>query len=106
VPTRQFDTYLRRASATDPVPVGWQTHPAGTVDGIPLDIVYRPARHDVCRALLALNARVAAGLGAAGYRRTARLDGGGELWVRDRSAAMRARLAGFRVIDGGRARGR
>jgi hypothetical protein len=71
-----------------------------------LDVVYQPARHDVCRALGPSNLRVAAGLGEAGFRRTAAFDGGGELWVRDRPAAMRARLAGFRVLDGGRARGR
>ncbi|MGH9136595.1 MAG: hypothetical protein ACRD0G_06045 [Acidimicrobiales bacterium] len=104
--TRHADAYLRRAMSTEPVPAGWQTHPGGVVGGVVLDVVYQPARHDVCRALGPLNLRVAVGLGEAGFRRAAAFDGGGGLWVRDRPAAMRARLAGFRVLDGGRARGR
>jgi len=71
-----------------------------------MEFVYRPDRHDVCRALNALNPKVAAGLAHAGYRKAAAFDGGGELWVRERAAAVRARLAGFHVIDGGRARTR
>jgi hypothetical protein len=97
--------YLRRSS-DGPVPSGWAVHQAGTLGGVALDFVFQPNRHDVCRSLGAVNARVAAGLGSAGYQRTAVLDGGWELWVRDRPAALRARLAGFRVIEGGRVRGR
>lgn len=104
--TKRADAYLRHAVSTEPLPPGWRTHPAGVVGGVVLDVVYQPARHDVCRALGPLNLSVAAGLGEAGFRRTAAFDGGGELWVRDRPAAMRARLAGFRVLDGGRARER
>lgn len=100
------EVYLRRAAAGEPVPVGWKTHPAGKLNGVSLDFVYQPARHDICRSLGAVNQRLAADLGEAGYRRTAVLDDGWELWVRDRSAALRARLAGFRVIEGGRARSR
>lgn len=100
------DAYLRRAASTEPVPPGWATHPAGAVGGVALEVVYQPARHDVCRALGPMTLRVETGLGEAGFRRTAAFDGGGELWVRDRLAAMRARLAGFRVLDGGRARRR
>lgn len=103
---RHADAYLRRAESPEPVPGGWQTHPAGVVGGVALEVVYQPARHDVCRALGPLTPRITIGLGESGYRRTAAFDGGGELWVRDRPAAMRARLAGFGVLDGGRARGR
>lgn len=97
---------LRRADSTEPVRAGWRTHPAGTLDGVRLDFLYRPDRHDVCRSIGAPSVHLAAGLGQAGYRRTARLDGGVELWVRDRPASVRARLAGFRVLDGGRVRQR
>ena len=100
------EVYLRRSATVAPVPPGWTVHQAGTLGGVALDFVYQPNRHDVLRSLGSVNDRVAAGLDDAGYRRTALLDDGWELWVRDRSAALRARLAGFRVIDGGRARGR
>lgn len=100
------EVYLRRAAAGEPVPPGWKTHPAGKLGGVALDFVYQPARHDICRSLGAANQRLAADLGSAGYQRTAVLDDGWELWVRDRPAALRARLAGFRVIEGGRARSR
>ncbi len=97
---------LRRADSAEPVPDGWRTHAAGSLDGVRLDLVYRPDRHDVCRALRAPSAHIAAGLHQAGYRRSACLDGGIELWVRDRPASVRARLAGFAVLDGGRVRQR
>jgi hypothetical protein len=71
-----------------------------------MEFVYRPDRHDVCRALNPLSQKVVAGLARAGYRKAASFDGGGELWVRERAAAVRARLAGLHVIDGGRARTR
>ena len=100
------DIYLRRAGTREPVPAGWATHPLGTVGGVPFEFAYRPDRHDVCRALNPLNDKVIAGLAAAGYRKAAAFDSGGELWVRERSASVRARLAGFRVLDGGRARQR
>ena len=100
------DLYLRRAGSRESVAPGWATHPAGAVGGVSFEFVYRPDRHDVCRALNPLNERVIAGLASAGYRKAAAFDGGGELWVRDRSASVRARLAGFRVLDGGRARQR
>ena len=98
--------YLRRTGSPDPVPGGWNTHPAGTLAGIDLEIVYNPARHDVCRALTPLAAHLACDIGTAGYKRTAALDNGVELWVRDRASAVRAALAGFHVIDGGRVRAR
>jgi hypothetical protein len=97
---------LRRADSAEPVSVGWRTHPAGTLDGVRLDFVYRPDRHDICRAIGAPSVHLAAGLRQAGYQRSACLDGGIELWVRDRPASIRARLAGFSVIDGGRVRQR
>ena len=97
---------LRRADSAGPVPSGWRTHPAGTLDGVRLDFVYRPDRHDICRAIGAPSVHLAAGLRQAGYQRSACLDGGIELWVRDRPASIRARLAGFSVIDGGRVRQR
>jgi hypothetical protein len=97
---------LRRADSAEPVPAGWRTHPAGTVDGVRLDLVYRPDRHDICRAIGAPSIHLAAGLRQAGYERSACLDGGIELWVRDRPASIRARLAGFSVLDGGRVRQR
>lgn len=100
------EVYLRRAASTDPVPPGWRTHPAGSLDGVRLDFVYRPDRHDVCRAIGAPGQHIINGLREAGYRRTAAFDSGVELWVRDRGAAVRARLAGFRVLEGGRARTR
>ena len=100
------DVYLRRAGSREPVPPGCATHPLGTVSGVRFEFVYRPDRHDVCRALNPLNHKVVARLAQAGYRKAAAFDGGGELWVRERSASVRARLAGFRVIDGGRARTR
>jgi len=103
---RCADVYLRRACSPEPVPDGWRTHPAGSVGGVALDVVYQPARHDVCRALGPLNQRLTSGLGEAGFRKAAAFDGGGELWVRDRPAVLRARLAGLRVLDGGRVRGR
>ena len=106
VPAQRGGVYLRRAVSTEPLPAGWQTGPAGLVDGVELEVVYQPTRHDVCRALCPLNLKAAAGLAEAGFHRTAAFDGGAELWVRDRPTAMRARLAGFRVLDGGRARGR
>ena len=102
----QPSVYLRRTGNPEPVPVGWSTHPAGTLIGIDLEIVYNPARHDVCRALRPLTAHLARGIGTAGYKRTAALDNGVELWVRDRASAVRASLAGFHVIDGGRVRAR
>ncbi len=97
---------LRRSDSAEPVPAGWRTHPAGTLDGVHLDFVYRPDRHDICRAIGAPSIHVAAGLRQAGYERSACLDGGIELWVRDRPALIRARLAGFSVLDGGRVRQR
>lgn len=100
------EVHLRRAGTPTPVPPGWATHPAGTVGGINLECVYRPDRHDVCRALNPLSEKAVTGLAQAGYRKAAAFDGGGALWVRDRSASVRARLAGFRVLDGGRARQR
>lgn len=98
--------HLRRADSTEPLPAGWRTHVAGTLDGVGLDFVYRPDRHDICRAIGAPSVHLAAGLRQAGYQRSACLDGGIELWVRDRSASVRARLAGFTVVDGGRVRQR
>lgn len=100
------EVYLRRAGTRQAPPPGWATHPAGRVGGVDLEFVYRPDRHDVCRALNPLNDKVTAGLAGAGYRKAAAFDGGGALWVRERSAAVRARLAGFSVLDGGRARQR
>lgn len=100
------EVHLRRSAAGEAVPPGWNVHHAGTRDGVALDLVYRPNRHDVVRALGGVHPRVAARLGEAGYAHAAVLDGGWELWVRDRSVALRARLAGFEVIDGGRARAR
>jgi len=97
---------LRRADSAVPVPAGWRTHPAGTLDGVRLAFLYRPDRHDICRAIGAPSIHVAAGLRQAGYERSACLDGGIELWVRDRPASIRARLAGFSVLDGGRVRQR
>ena len=95
--------YLRRAASSEPVPDGWQRHPAGTLAGIELEVVYRPDRHEVCRAV---GLQEPVGLDRAGYQRAAALDDGCEVWVRDRSAGVRARLAGFRVIDGGCGRSR
>jgi hypothetical protein len=100
------EVYLRRAESREALPPGWLRHPAGRIDGVHLDFVYRPDRHDICRALGALSHQVMAGMREAGYQKTAAFDGGVELWVRDRPAAMRARLAGFRVLEGGRARTR
>lgn len=100
------DVHLRRAGTPEPVPPGWATHPLGRISGIDFEFLYRPDHHDVCRALNPLNQKVVAGLAQAGYRKAAAFDGGGELWVRERSASVRARLAGFRVLDGGRARQR
>jgi hypothetical protein len=97
---------LRRADSTEPLPAGWRTHPAGTLDGVHLDFAYRPGRHDICRAIGTPSVHLAAGLRQAGYQRSARLDGGIELWVRDRPASVRARLAGLTVVDGGRVRQR
>ena len=98
--------HLRRADSTEPLPVGWRTHVAGTLDGVRLDFVYRPDRHDICRAIGAPSLHLAAGLRQAGYHRSACLDDGIELWVRDRPASVRARLAGFAGLDGGRVRQR
>ena len=98
--------HLRRADAAEPLPAGWRTLSAGAIDGVALDVVYRPDRHDICRSSGAPSAQITAGLLQAGYERSARLDGGIELWVRDRPAAVRARLAGFTVLDGGRVRQR
>ena len=103
---RTEDVYLRRAGITEPPPTGWATHPAGSVGGVEFEFVYRPDRHDVCRALNRTTDKVVAGLAQAGYQRAATFDGGGELWVRERNALVRARLAGFGVIEGGRARQR
>lgn len=100
------EVYLRRSATGAPVPSGWTVHQAGTLGGVALDFVCHPSRHDVLRSFGSVNDRVAAGLVDAGYQRTAVLDDGWELWVRDRPAALRARLAGFRVIDGVRARSR
>ena len=102
----QEGVHLRRADSAEPLPPGWRTHLAGTLDGVRLDFAYRPDRHDICRAIGAPSAHLAAGLRQAGYQRSARLDGGIELWVRDRPASVRARLAGFAVLDGGRVRQR
>lgn len=100
------DIFLRRAGSREELPPGWSTHPLGPVGGVPIEFVFRPDRHDVCRALNPMPAHAARGLAEAGYRRVAGFDGGGELWARERSAAVRARLAGFRVLEGGRARTR
>lgn len=100
------EVYLRRAASREPLPPRWLAHPVGRADGVDLDVVYRPDRHDICRALGALSHQVVAGLREAGYCKTAVFDGGVELWVRDRPASMRARLAGFHVLDGGRVRQR
>ena len=96
--------HLRRADSAEPLPAGWRAHPAGTLDRVRLDLVYRPDRHDICRAIGAPSVRLTAGLRQAGYQRSARLDGEIELWVRHRAGSVRARLVGFTVVDGGRIR--
>jgi hypothetical protein len=103
---RREEIYLRPSASRDDLPPGWQTHAAGAVDGVRLDFVYRPDRHDVCRAIGRASEELVAGLREAGYHRVAALDDGVELWVRDRPASVRGRLAGFRMLDGGRARQR
>ena len=60
--TTQDGVHLRRADSAEPVPAGWRTHPAGTLDGVRLDFLYRPDRHDICRAIGAPSLHLAAGL--------------------------------------------
>lgn len=99
-------TYLRRAGSSQPVPAGWDRCPAGALAGVALEVVFRPDRHDLCRASAPLGDKVEAGLAGSGWQRTAALDAGVELWVRDRHHALGERLAALQIIDGGRGRSR
>ena len=98
--------YLRRAGSHEPLAAGWETHPAGRIGAVRLDLVYRPDRHDVCRAIGASDDTLRLHLAEAGFHQNAMLDDGIEIWVRERPTSVRARLAGFRVIEGGRDRHR
>jgi hypothetical protein len=100
------DVYLRRSGSSESLAPGWETHPAGRVGDVRLDLVYRPDRHDVCRAIGSPGHSLRSNLAETGFRLSAVLDDGVEIWVRDRPTSVRARLAGFRVVDGGRARQR
>jgi hypothetical protein len=93
--------YLRASVSNDPLATGWTTHPAGSLNGVRCDVVFDPARHDICRALTPLSTRAATGIRGGGFRLSAVLDSGQELWVRERSAATRATLAGLRCLPGG-----
>ena len=104
--TTHAAVYLRRAGSREPLAPGWETHPAGRIGDVCLDLVYRPDRHDVCRAIGAPDESLRAQLDEAGFHQNAVLDGGIEIWVRERSTSVRARLAGFRVVAGGRERHR
>lgn len=97
---------LRRTGSREPLAPGWSTHAAGRIGSVQLDIFYRPDRHDVCRAIGAPGELLGSGLAEAGYHHAAALDDGIEIWARERPTSVRARLAGFGVIDGGRARQR
>lgn len=98
--------YLRSAGSTNPLHPGWSTHPAGRFDNVDVEVAFDPRRHDVCHALTPLAAEVAAGIATHGWRLHAALDGGRELWVRERPAASRARLTGLRCLAGTQVHGR
>ena len=104
--TARAAVYLRRATSGEPLAAGWETHPAGRIGDVRLDLVYRPDRHDVCRAIGGSDVSLRAQLAEAGFHQNAVLDDGIEIWVRERSTSVRARLAGFRVVAGGRERHR
>jgi hypothetical protein len=104
--THHVAVHLRRAGSRDPLAHGWETHPAGRIGGVQLDLVYRPDRHDVCRAIGGCDDSLRSHLADAGFQQSAVLDDGIEIWVRERSTSVRARLAGFRVLEGGRDRHR
>ena len=102
----QQGVYLRRAGSSEPLAPGWETHPAGRVGNVQLDLVYRPDRHDVCRAIGTTNRLLRSHFAETGFHQSAVLDDGIEIWVRERPTSVRARLAGFRVLAGGRERHR
>lgn len=104
--TAHAEVYLRRAASREPLAAGWETHPAGRIGDVRLDLVYRPDRHDICRAIGAPDKSLRAHLAETGFQQNAVLDDGVEIWVRERPTSVRARLAGFRVISGGRERHR
>jgi hypothetical protein len=98
--------YLRQSASSDRIERGWATHPAGSFGGVGCDIVYDPRRHDIVRALASLPLGIARALAAAGWTRHAMLDGGRELWVRNRPTSTRAQLAGLRCVPTPQGRGR
>ena len=66
--------------------------PAGTWGGRHMEVVYEPSRHEVAFTRGRPVASVSAALAATGWR-LARSDGHAVMWVRDRAATDRRRLA-------------
>ena len=95
--------FLRASNRGKLAPVGWVSEPAGRWAGSEADVVYDPHRHDVLlvRNDPGENARLR--FREIGYRRVAD-DGKNELWVRDRSAAVSARMDQVEGFLGGEQR--
>ena len=88
------------ADPTEQVPAGWTVLPAGTIDGSATTVAFDPAVHDVCRTDRPFTAAAAVGVTAAGWRRVAATDTGGEIWLRDRVASVLQQLARHRQTLG------
>lgn len=91
-----MDPHLRPAppdgKSAAPCPPGHVAEPAGLWADRHMEVVYDPARHDVCIVRGRLGDTVSSGLQATGWQK-ARAAGGAQMWVRDRAEAARTQLA-------------
>jgi hypothetical protein len=83
--------FLRPTDRGKLAPVGWVSEPAGHWAGCEVEVVYDPCRHDVLLLRHDPGGNARHGFREIGYRRVA-VNGPNEMWVRDRSAVVAARL--------------
>lgn len=104
-----MDPYLRSAPLADepsaPCPPGHVAEPAGIWGGEHKEVVYDPARHDVCIVRDRIGEVIDHGLTATGWQRHHDNDNA-QLWIRDRATAARDLLAATSAEPAGRGMGR
>lgn len=100
-----MDPYLRPAppegDQSEPCPPGHVAEPAGLWNDRQVEVVYDPARHDVCFMRGRAGDGVHDGLQSSGWEPTAS-DGRSQLWIRDRADAMRQLLDTVHIPAPGR----
>jgi hypothetical protein len=100
--------FLRLAGGEllEPLPEGWETHPAGSIGGSTVEVAFDPLRHDVTLVWDgALDPVVARAIEAAGWRALTCTDSA-EVWSRDRLVTALRERVGLSAIGHGRRRGR